>query len=116
MIKEGGWPLTERAVFAILHHSNDFVSLFFLPSLQREAGAQRVTVWPEAALHLFVDNGYLRRTNCIVAAELAPAQNRCPHSLEIVGANTHNSDPEPLLSLWRPVAFNINRQARTCRA
>src|SRR5262249_24585098 len=113
VIEEEAWLLAESPVLAILYCTDDFKSLLSVPVPHSESGANRIAVRPEAARHLFIDDDHLRRAIHIAGGEFAPAQNRRPHRLEIIGADAHRAHSEPALAVRRLMAFNVDCFPRT---
>src|SRR5262249_4434149 len=90
-------------------HSDDLIPLPALRIAKDEARSDRVTIRPESARHLFVDDNHKRRTFRVASGELTPAQNRCPQRLEIIGADVDHPSPESALARRRLTAFDIER-------
>src|SRR5262249_23614881 len=105
--------LAESSILAGLYHSDDFISLSSLRVANGQACSDRVTIRPEAARHLFIDDGHKRRAFRIVGGELAPAQKRRPQRLEIIRPDPYHPGPESALARRRLTAFDIERQRCT---
>src|SRR2546428_7773856 len=107
-VHEGLRILTEGLIAPRLHDTDDPVSLPTRQVPDRETQSRRVTAWPEALSHGFVDNHDQLRALSVLTGELTAFKEGNSHSLKIIGTYISHGNVNFVLATGWFVPWNTD--------